>query len=156
MPALRLTHKCEDPSPPLGWLTLPFELRRKRRLRALLDCGREAALLLPQGTALRDGDTLAAEGGGCVRVRAAGEHLSVVACADPLLLARAAYHLGNRHVAVQVDPGCLRYLHDHVLDGMLRAMGLAVHSEFAPFEPEQGAYHDAGVHGHLHQRLAPP
>ena len=67
-------------------------------------------------------------------------------------LARAAYHLVNRHVALQICQGWLRYCHDHVLDDMLRGLGLAVTVEQAPFEPEAGAYHaDAdGAHGHSH------
>ena len=66
---------------------------------------------------------------------------------DPWSLARAAYHLGNRHVALQVGSGWLRYLHDHVLDDMVRGLGFEVVVEEAPFEPEAGAY---GGHGHSH------
>ena len=71
---------------------------------------------------------------------------------EPRALARAAYHLGNRHVALQIGPGWLRYCHDHVLDDMLRGLGLTVTVEQAPFEPEAGAYHaDAdGAHSHGH------
>lgn len=134
-----------------GTLTLPFGDRRRSRLRARLDDGREVALLLPRGTQLRDGDRLRDQSGElCVSVRAADEMLSWACTTDPLLLARAAYHLGNRHVPVQVGPGWLAYLHDHVLDGMIAEMGLAVDTRRVPFEPEAGGYRQGagGAHGH--------
>jgi urease accessory protein len=141
-----------------GTLTLPFADRRRSRLRARLDDGREVALLLPRGTHLHDGDRLRDETGGlCVAVRAAEETLSRVGASDPLLLARAAYHLGNRHVPVQIGPGWLAYQHDHVLDDMVAEMGLAVETRRAPFEPEAGGYrqgagaaHGHGGHSHEH------
>ena len=122
-------------------LTLPFERRQFSRQRLRLDDGREAALLLPRGTVLRDGDRLLSESGEAIAVKAAAEEVSTAFCSSPLQLARAAYHLGNRHVAVQVGAGWLRYLHDHVLDHMLQEMGLQVRRETLPFEPEAGAYH---------------
>jgi len=128
-------------------LTLPYELRQKSRQRVHLDGGGEAALLLPPGTFLLDGDRLAAADGTAVRVHAAAETLSTARSDDPLLLARACYHLGNRHVALQVGPGWVRYQPDHVLDDMLRRLGLVVRQESAAFEPERGAYHE---HGHRH------
>jgi len=129
-------------------LTLPFERRQKSRQRVQLDSGAEAAVMLPPGTRLYDGDVLIDAQGECVRVIAAAESLSCVRSADPLVLARAAYHLGNRHVPVQLGPGLLRYAHDHVLDDMLRQLGCTVVSERAAFEPEGGAY--GGGHGHAH------
>ena len=90
-----------------------------------------------------------ATGAQVIRVLAAPETVSTVRCADPHLLARAAYHLGNRHVPLQIDPGLLRYQHDHVLDDMLRGLGLTVETEQAPFEPEAGAYQSA-PHSHSH------
>ncbi|HEX2656650.1 MAG TPA: urease accessory protein UreE [Polyangia bacterium] len=132
-------------------LTLPYEDRRRSRLRAALDDGNEVALLLPRGTVLRDGDCLGADDGGpAVRVRAADETLSVARTADPLLLCRAAYHLGNRHIALQIAPGRLAYQHDHVLDGMVRELGLTVTTEDGPFEPEAGGYRHEGTSGHSH------
>jgi len=135
---------------PAATLTLAFDDRRKSRQRVVLDSGEEAALLLPRGTVLRDGDRLRTDGGEVVEVRAAPETLSAVTVADSLALARAAYHLGNRHVPVQIDAGTLRYQHDHVLDDMVRALGLPVHSERAPFQPEGGAYGHGHNHGHDH------
>jgi urease accessory protein len=134
-------------SPHQDGLTLPFERRQKSRLRVTLDSGEEVAVLMPRGRVLRDGDRLRASDGGVVLVKAAPEHVSTVAAADASTLARAAYHLGNRHVPVQIGAGFLRYQHDHVLDDMVRALGLLVRAETAPFEPEAGAYGRGHEHG---------
>ncbi len=128
-------------------LTLPYEKRIKSRQRVVLDDGREAGVLLPRGTVLRDGDLLT-DGELKVAVCAALEPVSTVHSDDPLLLARACYHLGNRHVPLQIAEGWLRYQHDHVLDDMVRQMGLEVVGEQAPFEPEAGAYGSGGHHHH--------
>lgn len=134
-------------------LTLPYERRIISRQRVALDDGTDAGLFLPRGTVLHDGDYLKAETGEVVLIKAAKETVSTLYCDDPLLLARAAYHLGNRHVPLQIMQGVLRYQHDHVLDEMLHGLGLHVEVESAPFEPEPGAYggghsHD---HGHTHE-----
>jgi urease accessory protein len=152
---LAITQRAPDAAAVQGTLTLPFELRSRSRLRANLDDGREVALFLPRGDLLRSGDLLRAEDGTTIRVQAAPEHVSTARTDDPLRLARACYHLGNRHVSLQVGTGWLRYRHDHVLDDMVRALGLAVTAEQAPFEPEPGAYpgqraHAAGDPGHGH------
>lgn len=131
---------------PSGTITLSFHDRRRSRLLAALDDGRELALMLPRGSMLRDGDRLRARDGAIVAVRAAAESLSVARAPDPRLLARAAYHLGNRHVPVQVGDGLLAYLHDHVLDDMVRGLGLEVEARVAPFEPEAGAFQGGGHH----------
>lgn len=121
-------------------LTLPFELRQKSRQRVCLDDGREIALQLPRGTVLRHGEVLRAADGLLIKVQAAPEAVSTAHSQDPLLLVRAAYHLGNRHLPLQIGNGWLRYLHDHVLDAMVREMGFSLVCEMAPFEPEGGAY----------------
>jgi urease accessory protein len=131
-------------------VTLPFELRKRSRLRTRLDSGEEVALVLERGQILRGGDLLLAEDGQAVEIVAAPETLSVVTCPDPWQLARAAYHLGNRHVSLQIGPGWLRYQHDHVLDDMVRGLGLEVSIEQTPFEPEAGAY-AAASHSHGHE-----
>ncbi len=133
-------------------LTLPYERRIKSRLRVTLDNGREAGLFLERGTTLKEDDLLSDGDGLCVRIVAAPETVSTVVCDDPLLFARACYHLGNRHVPLQIEPGRLRYQHDHVLDEMVRGLGLQVAVEQAPFEPEAGAYSGGGHHhnGHEH------
>lgn len=132
-------------------LTLPYELRQKSRLRATLDNGDEIGLLLPRGTVLRGGDCLKSETGKVILVRAAEEVVSTVYEKDPALFARACYHLGNRHVPLQIGEGWLRYLHDHVLDDMLRGLGMKVSCERAPFEPEAGAYGGGHQHHHDHE-----
>jgi urease accessory protein len=144
---LRLVSIAPEPVETDTTLTLPLESRIKSRLRVTLDDGREAGLFLPRGSSLRDGDCLLAEDATAVRVRAAPETVSEVHCDDPLQLARACYHLGNRHVALQIESNLLRYQHDHVLDEMLQGLGLSVAVCQAPFEPEPGAY---GGHGHSH------
>lgn len=133
-----------------GTVTLDVDSRIKSRLRVTLDDGREAGLMLERGHLLRGGELLAdASGSLVVQVLAAPEAVSTVRCDDPHLLARAAYHLGNRHVPLQIEPGLLRYQQDHVLDDMVRGLGLTVEAEQAPFEPEAGAYQSA-PHSHNH------
>ena len=131
-------------------LTLPFEQRQKSRLRVTLDNGMEAALILERGAVLRHGDLLRATNGQVVEVRAASEMVSVVSESNALLLSRVCYHLGNRHVALQIGAGWLRYLRDHVLDDMVRSLGLSVEHKEAPFEPEAGAYKNNDRHRHTH------
>jgi urease accessory protein len=126
-------------------LILPFELRQKSRLRARLESGAEIGLFLERGTLLRGGDLLLAEDGAVIEVIAALERVSTVRARALRDLTRAAYHLGNRHMPLQVGDAWLRYLHDHVLDDMVRGLGLDVIVEEAPFEPEAGAY---GGHSH--------
>lgn len=133
-------------------LTLVFELRRRARLRAKLDSGREVGLLLERGLSLKHGQRLATKDGSLVvEVRARPELLSTVETTDVHLLTRAAYHLGNRHVPLQVEPGRLSYQHDHVLDGLMHELGLKVLVVERPFEPESGGYASGGHrHGHDH------
>jgi urease accessory protein len=128
-------------------LVLPFELRQKTRLRTTVAGGEEIGLFLERGTLLRDGECLAADDGRVVRVTAADENLIEGRCKDSDALARAAYHLGNRHTPVQVGAGWLRLAADDVLAGMLRGLGAVVTPVRAPFEPEAGAY-AAGHHAH--------
>jgi urease accessory protein len=132
-------------------LTLPLEKRIRSRLRVTLDDGTEAGVFLERGQVLHDGDLLGSAEGLIVQVRAAVEPVSEVRCSDPLLLARACYHLGNRHMPLQIADGLLRYQHDHVLDDMLRGLGLQPTLVEAPFEPEPGAYGgNSQGHGHAH------
>ncbi|MBI5107248.1 MAG: urease accessory protein UreE [Rhodocyclales bacterium] len=128
-------------------VVLRFETRCKSRLRAKLASGEICGLFLPRGTVLRGGDRLLASDGRIVEVVAASEALMEVVSEDPLALARVAYHLGNRHVAVELQPGRLRFGADHVLGEMVRGLGLPVAEIEAPFEPEGGAY---GAHPHPH------
>ena len=123
-------------------LTLPFELRQRSRFRALLSDGGEVAVIMPRGTVLRGGDLVRLSDGRVAIVQAAPEPVTTAFSGDPRTLARAAYHLGNRHVQLQVGDTWLRYLADHVLDEMSEALGLRIFQEHAPFEPETGAYGD--------------
>lgn len=141
MDLLKITERLEGPVDAQATLTLPFELRQKSRLHTQLDSGEEVGLMLSRGTVLRGGDCLRAENGLVIKLQAAAEPVSSVTSDKPLLLLRACYHLGNRHVAMQIDQNRLRYLQDHVLDEMVTSMGLTVHHQQAPFEPEAGAYH---------------
>jgi urease accessory protein len=120
-------------------LELPYERRSHSRLRADLDDGRRIGIVLPHGTVLRDGALLRAADGTVIEVRAAPEEVSTIR-AEPGLLARLAYHLGNRHIALEVGSDYLRYLRDPVLDDLARRHGVEVSPELAPFEPEPGAY----------------
>ena len=147
---LKLDRSIDHPRVAERRLVLPFGERSKSRLLVRLDNGEEAGLFLERGSVLRHGDLLLADDGRVVQVEAASETVSTVHTGDGLMLARASYHLGNRHVALQIGAGWLRYQHDHVLDDMLRGFGLLVQVEQAPFEPEGGAYVPAGNHAHTH------
>ncbi|HEX9396928.1 MAG TPA: urease accessory protein UreE [Burkholderiales bacterium] len=127
-----------------GHLELPFESRQKSRLRTRLRSGEEVALLLPRGEILRGGDLVTASDGRIIEIVSQLEKLLHVEFKD---LAKAAYHLGNRHVPVQVGHDFLRIAEDHVLEEMLRKLGASVSRVEAPFEPEAGAY-DGGHHTH--------
>lgn len=143
---LELTEKLESAPPTVtDVLSLPFEIRQKSRLRATLVSGAEVAVLMERGTVLRHGDVLSDGAGNNVLVEAAPEDVSTVSVDSRLLLARAAYHLGNRHVPLQVGESWLRYLQDHVLDDMCLHLGLQVSHDTLSFEPETGAY---GHHHH--------
>jgi urease accessory protein len=123
-------------------LILSFEQRQKSRLRAKLDSGEEVAFVLPRGRVLRGGDRVTTTDGRVVEIVGAPEKLLHI---ESESLAKVAYHLGNRHVAVQVGEGFLRIAEDHVLEEMLRRLGARVSHVEAPFEPEAGAY---GHHHH--------
>ena len=142
------TQHTDAPGPLLGIVTLAYEQRQKTRLRACLDgTDTEIGLILPRGSTVKPGDRFSSADGSIVQIAAATEHVSVVYCDDSARLAKAAYHLGNRHVWVQIEAGRLCYLTDPVLDQMLTSMGYVVVAEYRPFEPESGAY----SRGHRHQ-----
>ncbi len=139
---LKLTPCSGSEAAPDDALTLTHDQRQKSRLRVVTDTGIDAGIFLPhRSSTLKPGDALRAEDGRIVVVRAQPEPVSVATTPDSWLLARACYHLGNRHVALAIRPPELRYLQDHVLDEMLRQLGLTVRHEEAGFEPEPGAYH---------------
>ncbi len=132
-------------------LSLPFDIRSRSRFKGRLESGEEVGVMLDRGQILRGGDRLLAEDGRVVEIVAAPESVSTATASELALLARGAYHLGNRHVPLQIGPSWLRYGHDHVLDDMMRRLGFQVSVENLPFEPEAGAYHTHGTgHGHSH------
>lgn len=147
---LKLTSVADKNSDYTSTLTLPFELRQKARLHATLDDGQEVGLFLPRGNILRDGNILSAESGERVKIIAAAENVHTGSTDDPTLLARACYHLGNRHLPLQITQHWIRFGHDHVLAEMVANLGLTVVEEQAPFEPESGAYAQQH-HQHAHE-----
>jgi len=140
-------------------ITLDWDTRQKSRFDAVDSSQRQLGIFLPRGTVVRGGDVLVAEDGSLVRVEAAPQDvLRITACTEhvsPFDLTRAAYHLGNRHVPIELKPDHLKIEPDHVLADMLRAMHMTVVQVSEPFEPESGAYgdhsgHSHGGHGHHH------
>ena len=144
---LTLTRRCGPVAEPYGELLLPFDLRMRSRLRTHLVSGEEAVLKTERGAILRGGECLQSDDGRVVRVSAAPEKVMHIVCADQFELTRAAYHLGNRHVPVEIGEDFLRIAADHVLGDMLLGLGAQVEEREAPFEPESGAYGG----GHAHQ-----
>jgi len=145
---------------------LDWDVRQKSRFEATDSQGRQLGVFLPRGTAVRGGDVLVTEDGSLIRVLAAPQPVLVIThCKEhgtPFDLTRAAYHLGNRHVAIELRPDHLKIEPDHVLADMLRAMHLIVHASNEAFEPEGGAYgghgggHGGGhSHSHDHARDKP-
>ena len=143
---------------------LDWDVRQKSRFAATDSQGRALGVFLPRGTLVRGGDVLVAEDGSLIRVLAAPQPVLVIThCPQhgtPFDLTRAAYHLGNRHVPIELQPGHLKIEPDHVLADMLRAMHLIVTAQDLPFEPEGGAYatgHGGGHdHGHDHAHAPAP
>lgn len=142
-------------------IELDWDVRQKSRFAATDSAGRDLGIFLPRGTLVRGGDVLVAEDGSMVRVIAAPQPVLVITqCKNhgtPFDLTRAAYHLGNRHVPIELQPDHLKIEPDHVLADMLRAMHLIVTEQNLAFEPEGGAYaaghgggHSHGAHGHGH------
>jgi urease accessory protein len=152
-------------------LELDWDTRQKSRFEATDSAGRTLGVFLPRGTVVRGVDVLVADDGSLVRVVAAPQAvLKITHCVNhgtPYDLIRAAYHLGNRHVPIELKPDHLKIEPDHVLADMLRAMHLIVHAVEEAFEPENGAYASGGhahsghghshdhEHGHSHSHEAP-
>ncbi len=135
-------------------LELDWDIRQKSRFDGQDSGGRPLGVFLPRGTVARGGDVLVAEDGSLVRVIAAPQPVLVIThCLQhgtPFDLLRAAYHLGNRHVPIELRPDHLKIEPDHVLADMLRSMHLIVREACEAFEPEAGAYGSSGGHGHGH------
>jgi urease accessory protein len=132
-----------------GTVTLAYDDRHRRRIRLVADNGVEFLLDLPEATVLRSGDGLRLDDGSWIAVCAAEEDVCDISCATAEQLARIAWHLGNRHLPVQVVPGGLRIRDDHVIADMLKGLGASVVRRRAPFDAEPGAYaRSAGDHHH--------
>ena len=130
---------------------LDWDTRQKSRFEATDSLGRRLGVFLPRGSVVRGGDVLVAEDGSLVLVQAAPQAVLEVRAAQAFDLLRAAYHLGNRHVQLELQPELLKLEPDHVLAQMLRQMGLQVAEAQSAFEPESGAYAAGGhAHGHGH------
>ena len=136
-------------------ITLDWDVRQKSRFECTDSAGRQVGVFLQRGQVVRGGDVLVGEDGSLLKVLAAPQAvLRITHCTahgTPFDLTRAAYHLGNRHVPIELQPDHLKIEPDHVLADMLRAMHLIVHEVQDSFEPENGAYGEHGgghVHGH--------
>ena len=122
-----------------------FSERQKSRHKTQTQCGKPVGWFFPRGLVLKEGDVLLCRSGEILAIQAAPEDCSQVSSSDALKLMTAAYHLGNRHVPLQIGPGLLRYQRDHVLDAMLEGLGLEVQHVLLPFQPEPGAYHGKSI-----------
>ena len=135
-------------------VTLDWDTRQKSRFDAIDSQGRQIGVFLPRGTVVRGGDVLVAEDGSLIRVEGAPQAvLHIAACPEhgsSFDVMRAAYHLGNRHVPIELQPDHLKIEPDHVLADMLTSMHMVVTPMHAPFEPEGGAYGDNAMLGHRH------
>lgn len=136
-------------------LRLDYEQRASYRLRVTADDGSEAGIILPRGSRLcRPGDVLVAEDGTKALVKAADEDLMQAQTSDPLLFSRACYHLGNRHLPLQIEANVLYFAPDKVIEDLCLKLGLELKKVKRPFEPESGAYsehsHSHGDHDHHH------
>jgi urease accessory protein len=136
-------------------VVLDWDVRQKSRFETTDSTGRTLGIFLPRGTTIRGGDVLVGADGSMIRVIAAPQSvLKITHCTQhgtPFDLIRAAYHLGNRHVPIELKPDHLKIEPDHVLAEMLRAMHLIVNAVDESFEPESGAYSSGGhAHGHSH------
>ena len=138
-------------------ITLDWDVRQKSRFESTDSAGRQVGVFLQRGQVVRGGDVLVGEDGSLLKVQAAPQAvLRITHCTahgTPFDLTRAAYHLGNRHVPIELQADHLKIEPDHVLADMLRAMHLIVHEVNESFEPENGAYGEHGgghQHGHAH------
>ena len=133
-----------------GTVTLAYDDRHRRRLRLDTDRGEAFLLDLPKALVLEDGDGLQLEDGRWITVRAAAESLIEVT-AEPALLVRLAWHLGNRHLPTRVEPHRLLIRRDHVIADMLSKLGATLRFIEASFTPERGAYDESQEHEHAHR-----
>lgn len=134
----RLHHHHHLASPLV--LSLTADERTRSRHHFVTDDGIPVYLQLPRGTALQEGDLLSSTTDDIVKIAAKPEPVLTVTSNDSINLLRAAYHLGNRHVSLEITPTYLRLSPDTVLAAMLIQLGLQVVEQVAPFCPQGGAY----------------
>jgi len=140
-----------DAASAIDSITLDAHERHRRRVVLQAERGTTFLLDLPQAAALRDGDGLVLDDGAIVRIVGAPEPLVEIAAADAHELARLAWHIGNRHIDVQIVGDRLRIRRDHVIEDMLRGLGARLSAVEAAFDPEHGAYDQHHSHGHRHR-----
>lgn len=133
-------------------ISLSFDERKRGRLKIITDNGNEVGIQIERGHVLRHGTVLTNENNDYLTVLASNENVTTARVKEPTLFARGCYHLGNRHVSLQIGDGFLRFQSDYVLEDMLHGLGIHSIHEQAPFEPENGAYAPGtgGHHGHSH------
>lgn len=149
---LKVTERfhSHQPAEVFDTLTLPYELRKKGRFKAVTDSGHTVGLFIERGQVLAEGDLLMTEDQRVLLVRCQPEAVVTARTDDWHSFARICYHLGNRHVPLQVGELWLRFQPDHVLEKLVQHHGLETLHEQAPFDPENGAYGEFGGHGHHH------
>jgi urease accessory protein len=127
---------------------LDYDRRHRRRIALRTEAGRDLILDLPRVVRLRDGDGLLTDAGEVIRVVAQRERLAEIRAPDPATLIRIAWHLGNRHLLVQLLGACIRIRTDHVIEAMVESLGGRVHQVDAAFDPEAGAYAEGAAQHH--------
>lgn len=151
MTRIEFTRRVAFVEAPYAVACLDFDERQKTRNLIVTTAGETVGVLLERGTSLKHGDHLESRDGLVLRVEAALEPISVVRSTSALALARAAYHLGNRHVRLEIGADYVAYQADHVLDEMIEHLGFLLSTEHRAFEPEPGAYaHGEPAHAHSH------
>lgn len=157
---LKITQRYSGAAPAevIDRLSLPFDLRKRGRFKAVTHSGRDIGLFIERGQVLQQGDLLLSDCGGVIEVLAEAETVVTASSDDWLQFSKVCYHLGNRHVPLQVGERWLRFQPDHVLQDLAELYGLATVIEQAPFTPENGAYgahsgnaHGDHDHGHSHK-----
>lgn len=138
----------QQPAQIIDTLTLPYELRKKGRFKAVSDNGEEIGVFIERGKVLSDGELLITECGKVLRVCCESEPVMTASSTDWVNFSRVCYHLGNRHVPLQIGELWVRFQPDHVLAHLVQHYGLHIQQEEAPFDPENGAYGEFAGHHH--------
>lgn len=147
---LKITHRSDHHHGDINdQIELPFSLRQKGRFKTHTKKGEEVGVFLVRGEVLRDGDCLYSECGKVFKVEASAESVVTAVATDWLNFAKTCYHLGNRHVPMEIGEMWVRFQPDHVLEEMVERFGLKCNHHQASFTPESGAYHSGGHH-HSH------